>query len=143
MYCKISEFATIYRKQFNSESNKHPDVLFCSMSDDNNGDIKRYRNRQLVWLGIYMGIGLAIVFLLPFPIDIILLIGTMVGMNFIRRRWLMGKYLGGKNIGGLFGFPSSMTGNQPRPLKYYCVNCGKEHKEIACPNCGSKMKRVG
>jgi hypothetical protein len=134
----------IYRRQFNSESNKHPDVLYCSMKNDNDGDTKRYRNRQLVWLGIYIGIGLAIVFLLPFPIDLILLIGTMVGMNFIRRRWLMGKYFGGKDIGGLFGsFPSSMTGKQPRPLNYYCMNCGKEHNEIACPNCGSKMKRVG
>jgi hypothetical protein len=28
-------------------------------------------------------------------------------------------------------------------IKYYCMSCGKEHKEIACPNCGSKMKRVG
>ena len=52
------------------------------MNNDNDGNTKRYRNRQLVWLGIYTGIGLAIVFLLPFPIDLILLIGTMVGMNF-------------------------------------------------------------
>jgi hypothetical protein len=100
--------------------------------DGNDDNIKRYRNRQLVWLGIYTGIGLAIVFLLPFPIDLILLIGTMVGMNFIRRRWLMRKYLGGKNIGGLFGsFPSSMSGKQSRPLKYYCMSCGKEHNDIA------------
>jgi rRNA maturation endonuclease Nob1 len=56
----------------------------------------------------------------------------------------MRKYLGGKDIGSLFGsFPSSMTGKQPRPLKYYCMNCGNQHNEIACPNCGSKMKRVG
>ena len=114
------------------------------MNNDDNDDTKRYRNRQLVWLGIYAGIGLAIVFLLPFPIDLILVIGTMVGMNFIRRKWLMRKYLGGKDIRDLFGsFPSSMTGKQPRPLKYYCINCGNEHNEIACPNCGSKMKRVG
>ncbi|HKG87762.1 MAG TPA: hypothetical protein VKA95_05500 [Nitrososphaeraceae archaeon] len=25
----------------------------------------------------------------------------------------------------------------------YCMNCGKEHNEITCPNCGSKAKRVG
>jgi DNA-directed RNA polymerase subunit RPC12/RpoP len=29
------------------------------------------------------------------------------------------------------------------PLNYYCMSCGKEHREIACPNCGSRMKRVG
>jgi hypothetical protein len=114
------------------------------MNNDDSDDIKRYRHRQLVWLGIYTGIGLAIVFLLPFPIDLILVVSTMVGMNFIRRRWLTRKYFGGKDIGGLFGsFPPSMTGKQPRPLKYYCMNCGNEHNEIACPNCGSKMKRVG
>jgi hypothetical protein len=111
---------------------------------DDDDSVKGYRLRQLVWLGIYIGIGLAIVFLLPFPVDLILLIGTMIGMNFIRRRWLMKKYLGGKDMGGLFGsFPSSMSGEQSKPLKYYCMNCGNEHKEIACPNCGSKMKRVG
>jgi hypothetical protein len=38
---------------------------------------------------------------------------------------------------------SSTSGNdQRRPLKYYYMNCGKEHKEITCPNCGSKAKRV-
>jgi rRNA maturation endonuclease Nob1 len=50
--------------------------------------------------------------------------------------------------GGLrdqFGFhSSSMSGNdQHWSLRYYCMVCGKEHKEIACPNCGSKMKRAG
>ena len=28
-------------------------------------------------------------------------------------------------------------------LKYYCMSCGTQHKEVACPKCGSKMKRVG
>jgi rRNA maturation endonuclease Nob1 len=47
-------------------------------------------------------------------------------------------------IRNLFGsFSSSISGNQSRQLKYYCMNCGKEHNEIACPNCGSKMKKVG
>jgi hypothetical protein len=29
------------------------------------------------------------------------------------------------------------------PIKYYCMDCGYEHKEIVRPKCGSKMKRVG
>jgi DNA-directed RNA polymerase subunit RPC12/RpoP len=33
-----------------------------------------------------------------------------------------------------------MGGNN-QGLKYYCMNCGKEHYYIACPNCGSKMKK--
>jgi hypothetical protein len=28
-------------------------------------------------------------------------------------------------------------------VKYYCMSCGNEHREIACPKCGSKMKRAG
>jgi hypothetical protein len=113
-------------------------------NDDNEDNIRSYRYRQLVWLGTYIGIGLAIVFLLPFPIDLIFLIGAMVGMNFIRRRWLMKKYLGGKDIRGLFdSYSSFLSGKQTRTLKYYCMNCGNEHNEIACPKCGSKMKRVG
>ena len=29
------------------------------------------------------------------------------------------------------------------PIKYYCMSCGNEHKETACPKCGSKMKKIG
>jgi rubrerythrin len=28
------------------------------------------------------------------------------------------------------------------PIKFYCINCGYEHKESACPKCGSKAVRV-
>jgi len=44
-------------------------------------------------------------------------------------------------IGGGVGiFGSSASGSS---LKYYCMSCGREHKEAACPECGSKMERVG
>jgi len=39
--------------------------------------------------------------------------------------------------------PSTPGNDQSKPLKYYCMNCGKEYREVAYPNCGSKMKRVG
>ena len=56
----------------------------------------------------------------------------------------MKKYGGMGRIKDMFGSLSSpMSGNNQKPLKYYCMGCGKEHREIACPNCGSKMKRVG
>ena len=46
---------------------------------------------------------------------------------------------------GVFGSTShsssSMFGNGI--LKYYCMSCGRKHREAACPKCGSKMKRVG
>jgi rubrerythrin len=40
-------------------------------------------------------------------------------------------------------FNSSSNSNNPSSLKYYCISCGAEHKEAACPQCGSKMKKVG
>jgi rRNA maturation endonuclease Nob1 len=52
----------------------------------------------------------------------------------------MKKYGG---IGGIKDMLSTLSANNDRPLKYYCMGCGKEHREISCPNCGSKMKRVG
>jgi hypothetical protein len=38
---------------------------------------------------------------------------------------------------GLFGYYNAF------PLRFYCMNCGREHKERACPRCGSKAVRVG
>jgi rubrerythrin len=28
-------------------------------------------------------------------------------------------------------------------VEYYCMSCGTKHNKAACPNCGSRMKRVG
>jgi len=55
----------------------------------------------------------------------------------------MKRFGGTGRISDLFGSFSSAFNDQYGPLKYYCMGCGKEHKKIACPNCGSKMKRVG
>jgi rubrerythrin len=65
-------------------------------------------------------------------------------MIYLRGRSEMKRLGGTGGIRDLFGsFSSSMSGDQSRQLKYYCMNCGKEHREVVCPNCGSKMKRVG
>jgi hypothetical protein len=29
------------------------------------------------------------------------------------------------------------------PVKFYCMNRGKQHGKIACPHCGSKAVRMG
>ena len=44
---------------------------------------------------------------------------------------------------GIFGPMSPMFSNNTSSLKYYCISCGTQHKQIACPICGSKMKKVG
>jgi rubrerythrin len=72
-------------------------------------------------------------------------LGVFILINFYRRRRMMKRYgIETKGMKNLFGWlPSSMSGKENSPLKYYCMSCGTEHKEIACPKCGSKMKRVG
>lgn len=111
-----------------------------------NNDARHFIIYQLMWIGIYTGIGLVLAILLPFPISFISAIVVFVVMNFYRRKIL--RKLGGDSRGlkSIFSWPfsSSSSGNDEyyRPLKYYCVSCGTENKGIACTNCGSKMKRV-
>jgi rubrerythrin len=42
---------------------------------------------------------------------------------------------------GSFFRPGGMFG--PKGIDYYCINCGTKHRQTACPNCGSKMKKAG
>jgi asparagine N-glycosylation enzyme membrane subunit Stt3 len=94
-------------------------------------------------MGIYMSIGAVIALILPFPVSLLAALGAFVLLNFIRTRRVLKK--AGVDVKGLFRLLSSasMNGGQYTTIKYYCMSCGKEYKEIACPNCGSKMKRVG
>jgi hypothetical protein len=114
--------------------------------DDNT---KRFSIHRLKWSIIYVGIGIILVLVLPFPYDLASVLGLFFLINFLRGRSILKRYVGTGGIKDMFGsfgsFPSSsMSHNdQSRPLKYYCMSCGKEHRETACPNCGSKMKRVG
>jgi hypothetical protein len=93
-------------------------------------DTKRFFIYRLKWSIIYVGIGIVLV----------VLVNVLIGRNILKR------YGGSGGIRDLFGSLSSSissANNQSNPMKYYCVNCGKEHREIACPICGSKMKRIG
>ena len=113
------------------------------MNIDN--DTKRFIVHRLKWSALFMGAGIILVFLLPFPLDFISVLGLFILVNFLRVRSVIKRHGGTGGIKDMFrSLSSSMScNNQYRPLKYYCMNCGKEHREIACPNCGSKMKRVG
>lgn len=49
-----------------------------------------------------------------------------------------------KRMNAISGSMSSMLNTiNGSSLKYFCMSCGTQHKEAACPKCGSKMKRVG
>jgi hypothetical protein len=109
-------------------------------------DTKRFTIHRLKWSIIYVGIGVVLVLVLPFPYDFFSVIALFVLINYLRGQSILKRYGVKGGIKDMFGsLSSSMSSanDQSRPLKYYCMNCGKEHREIACPDCGSKMKRVG
>jgi hypothetical protein len=98
---------------------------------------------QLVWIGISFGISITISMLTPFPISLVVIVGTFLLLNFyLRRRMMtrMGSLNATSTMGGMFS-PTAAYGSSP--LKYYCMSCGTQHKQVACPKCGSKMRRIG
>ena len=70
-----------------------------------------------------MSIGSVLVFLLPFPFDLISVAGLFVLVTFLRARDEKRGLGGTSGIRDLFGSLSSPTSdNQSSPLKYYCMN---------------------
>jgi len=105
---------------------------------------------QLKWLGVFIVIGFVVVFLFEFPLDLIMLILAFIIINIYKTRVMLKKLgiLDESNIKdikslikSLFRSPSSYTDDSAK-VRYYCMTCGYEHKEISCPKCGSKMKKV-
>ncbi|MGB8935411.1 MAG: hypothetical protein WCC17_09945 [Candidatus Nitrosopolaris sp.] len=97
--------------------------------------------KQLVWIGISFGISLAISFVLPFLVSLVAMFGVFILLNMYMRR-VMVKRIGSMGGGAMFGSMLGASKNSSS-LKYYCMSCGTEHRQIGCPKCGSKMKRVG
>ena len=100
--------------------------------------VKRFLKVQLMWVAISIGISLALAFFLPFPFDIISIIGVFLGVNYFIRQRQMRKM--GLNAWSIFG---SAQGSEKQCVSYYCINCGTKHNQAACPNCGSKLKKAG
>ncbi|HMH11422.1 MAG TPA: hypothetical protein VK553_11965 [Candidatus Nitrosopolaris rasttigaisensis] len=102
---------------------------------------KQFFINQLVWIGISFGISIMISMLIPFPISLVVIVGTFLLLNFYLRRRMIARMgsVKGTIMGGMFS-PTSTDGGS---LKYYCMSCGMQHKQAACPTCGSKMKRIG
>ena len=102
-------------------------------------DTKRFIIHRLKWLLIFMGVGIILSLLLPFPFDFISIAGLFVLMIYLRNRSEMKRFGDMGGIKDLFGsFSSSISGSQSRQLKYYCMNCGKEHNELRVLIVGQK-----
>ena len=109
-----------------------------NMSSNNN---KQFAFNQLIWIVISIGISLAISRLLPFPISIVAIVGVFIVLGYFMRNRMSGKMGMRGGLRGTSGTTSRAPGDSS--LKYYCMICGTEHKQIECPKCGSKLKRVG
>lgn len=114
-------------------------MSFCN----GNNNKKKFLISQLKWAGIYILVGGAIALILSFPASLFAALGAFGLLNIVRTRIMLKR--SGPDVKGLFKSFSSLSGKseQYTPVRYYCMNCGKEHREISCPVCGSKMKRVG
>ena len=99
---------------------------------------KQFLLNQIMWIGISLGISILISIILPFPISLVVIIGVFILLIMYIRKIMMKRMSTGTGGGGIFG-----SGIGSEKLKYYCMNCGAQHNQVACPKCGSKMKRVG
>jgi hypothetical protein len=108
---------------------------------------------ELKWTAIYLVASSVIIVLLPFPADLVLALVALLVFGWYRR-YLLSRKLGVKNSAStVTGFEfkkikelyksNISNSNDLSQVKYYCMNCGYEHREIACPKCSSKMKRAG
>jgi hypothetical protein len=88
-----------------------------------------------MWIAIYFAISLAISIIIPFPFSLVAIIGVVLLLSFYVRKRMMRRMGFGMGNFSMFGSASSVN--------YYCMSCGTKHNEVACPKCGSKMKRVG
>ena len=98
---------------------------------------------------IYLGIAALVSFILPFPIALGVLLIVIFSVNIIRAEIRLRK----AGVGGIKGWykslsssgfePGSSNSHLYNPIKFYCMNCGNEHREITCPNCGSKAVKAG
>jgi hypothetical protein len=112
-------------------------------------DNMRSLGRLLRWMGISLAISIAISLILPFPWSLAAVIGLFLLLDsyLIRKasRRMRNGYSENSVFDSLLSLFNSGRGrmaNNPS-LKYCCISCGVQHKQISCPKCGSKVKRVG
>ena len=120
-------------------------------NSDNNKNKPFKNNNYLTWLLVYMGIALAISFLIPFPLSLGVLVLVLVSLNVFRTDLALKK----QGMGGIKGLYKSISSGAERrsdpvsngsiytSIKFYCMICGYEHRNEACPKCGSKTVKVG
>lgn len=142
-YCMALQTSTIY-----SVHGIMMERWLVDLSKFDNNNENQVRNSYLIWLFVYLGIGFAISVILPFPMSIGVILLVLFLLNIVRTEIALRK----KGMGGIKGLYKSSSfsfrhgignGLVYTPLKFFCMNCGYEHRKIACPKCGTKAVRAG
>jgi uncharacterized paraquat-inducible protein A len=85
-------------------------------------------------LFVYFAIGIVISYIMPFPFSFLIILGTLVLITIYVREKVLTIIDLGKSI--------AATILDRRRLTYYCITCGTQHRDIVCPRCGSRIKKV-
>ncbi|HJT46740.1 MAG TPA: hypothetical protein VJ729_01060 [Nitrososphaeraceae archaeon] len=121
--------------------------------NSNNNNNKQIQTNYWVWLAAYLVIGLAVSFVVPFPLSFGIALLVYFALNAARMHLTLKRQGMPGGIKDLYKSMSSSLGRSLSnsggvemgysPIKFYCMNCGYEHRENACPKCGSKAVRTG
>jgi hypothetical protein len=122
-------------------------------NNNGNNNNRQIQTNYWVWLAAYMVIGLAVSFVVPFPLSFGIALLVYFALNTVRMHIALKRQgmPGGikdmyKSMSSSLGRSMSNSGNTGMgysQIKFYCMNCGYEHRENACPKCGSKAVRTG
>ncbi len=131
-------------------------------NDENRKDNFNLSDRlYFLWLALYMIMGCGVYFIIPFPLSLVASLAIFLLMNILLKAYvikIMSKKHGYRDIdnkrkknNGIKGFFNSLSALLyadmygalgHRPLKFYCMGCGKEHTVRKCPNWGSMAVRA-
>ena len=128
-----------------------------------NNNLNNFEGSSIVWFVIYIGIAVAVSFTVPFPLSLIFYLGIYLFLHSYRMQSIQkriyspvdlnkenknktkkkrpNKFL--NSISNILFNDNLYSQFGPQPLKFVCMNCGKEHNERTCPACGSTAVRLG
>jgi uncharacterized paraquat-inducible protein A len=103
---------------------------------------RTHKQSSMVWIGIVLIFSLVLSLFLPTPIaiGIFILWAFLVYLSWVLHKFIGGKQKGIHNNSNITSYNHNYDENVI--LNYYCIMCGKNHKDKSCPVCGSKMKKA-
>jgi hypothetical protein len=110
--------------------------------------VRQYNSKKFAMrLLMCIGIGIVAVLVLPIVISLAVVIGILILVRLAYKRKSNNVMILSQNKrGDIFDLISPMLFSMFRGSSiiknYYCANCRTKHKEIACPSCGSKFKKI-